>query len=95
MVSNVAVTPSVIFSSPILRGAPGRGSSLRPSIRLTPNRRRHAATVTRVVPKRLAMARLAMPLAASSYGRGAHRFAARGLSSPRQRFEFVISATGH
>jgi hypothetical protein len=39
----------VIFSSPVLRGAPGRGSSVRPSIRLAANRRRHVATVTRVL----------------------------------------------
>src|SRR6266481_4477152 len=34
IVSNVVVTTSAIFSSPILRGAPGRGSSARPSSRL-------------------------------------------------------------
>ena len=34
MVSSVAVAISVILSSPILRGAPGHGSSVRPSIRL-------------------------------------------------------------
>src|SRR5882757_1409652 len=33
IVSNVVVTTSAIFSSPILRGAPGRGSSARPSSR--------------------------------------------------------------
>ena len=66
MVSSVAVTTSVILSSPILRGAPGRGSSLSPSIRLVANRTRHVATVTRVVLNRSAMARFVMPLAASS-----------------------------
>jgi hypothetical protein len=34
IVSSVVVTTSAIFSSPILRGAPGRGSSTRPSRRL-------------------------------------------------------------
>src|SRR5215831_10316540 len=66
IVSSVAVTTSVTLSSPILRGAPGRGSSLSPSIRLVANRARQVATVTRVVLNRLAIARFVMPLAASS-----------------------------
>src|SRR5512147_955561 len=40
IVSSVVVTTSVIFSSPILRGAPGRGSSTRPSRRPAANRPR-------------------------------------------------------
>src|SRR5712671_1478537 len=51
IVSNVVVTTSAIFSSPILRGAPGRGSSARPSNRLAPNRWRQVATVRRLNPK--------------------------------------------
>jgi len=66
IVSSVVVTTSAIFSSPILRGAPGRGASIRPSSRLTANRLRHVAAVTRVTPSRSAIARLVMPSAASS-----------------------------
>src|SRR6266436_72354 len=66
IVSNVVVTTSAIFSSPILRGAPGRGSSARPSSRLAANRLRQVATVTRVTPSRSAIARLVAPSAASS-----------------------------
>ena len=35
MVSSGALNISVILSSPILRGTPGRSASLRPSIRLS------------------------------------------------------------
>lgn len=66
IVSKVVVTTSVIFSSPILRGAPGRGSSSSPSNRFAANRLRQLATVTRVIPSRFAIARLLTPAAASS-----------------------------
>ena len=66
IVSNVVVTTSAIFSSPILRGAPGRGSSARPSSRLAANRLRQVATVTRVTPSCSAIARLVVPSAARS-----------------------------
>ena len=66
MVSSVVVTTSAIFSSPIWRGAPGRGASTRPSRRFAANRLRHIATVTRVIPSRSAITRLVMPSAASS-----------------------------
>jgi len=52
IVSNVVVIASAIFSSPILRGPPGRGSSVRPSSRLAANRLRQVATVTRVTRTR-------------------------------------------
>ena len=66
IVSNVVVTTSAIFSSSILRGAPGRGSSARPSSRLAANRLRQVATVTRVTPSCSAIARLVAPSAARS-----------------------------
>src|SRR5712672_2162974 len=66
IVSNVVVTTSAIFSSPILRGAPGRGSSARPSNRLAANRWRQVATVRRLTPSCAAIARLVVPSAAKS-----------------------------
>jgi hypothetical protein len=50
--SSVVVTTSAIFSSPILRGAPWRGSSRRPSRRMAANRLRQVAAVGRVMPSR-------------------------------------------
>jgi hypothetical protein len=65
-VSSVAVTTSATFWSVTVRGAPGRGSSRRPSRRLSAKRRRQVATVTRVVPSRSAIATLLTPSAARS-----------------------------
>ena len=65
IVSSVLVTTSSIFSSPILRGAPQRGSSSRPSKRLLANRFRHSPTVSRETPSSPAIALLFMPSAAN------------------------------
>src|SRR5271170_7990952 len=64
IVSRVFVTTSAILSSPILRGAPQRGSSSRPSKRCAANRLRHVKTVIREVPISSAMAQLFRPSAA-------------------------------
>src|SRR6266540_6178918 len=66
IVSSVLVTTSAILSSPILRGAPGRGSSSRPSKRFPANRRRHVPTVSREIPSSSAIAQLLSPSAAKS-----------------------------
>ena len=60
-VSSVRVTTSTILSSPILRGAPGRGSSSRPSSRLSAKRRRQVPTVSRDTPSFSAIAVLLSP----------------------------------
>src|SRR5205823_9600917 len=65
-VSSVLVTTSAILSSPILRGAPQRGSSSRPSKRLLANRFRQSPAVSREMPSSSAIAQLFMPSAASS-----------------------------
>jgi hypothetical protein len=50
--SNVLTITCSTSSSLIVRGAPGRGSSCRPSRRRSRNRVRHFATVPRVIPRR-------------------------------------------
>ena len=84
IVSNVAVTTSAIFLSPILRGAPGQGSSSRPSSRRCANRLRYVVTVTRVMPSRSVMATSLIPPAASKM------ISARAcrLAPPHQPLEF-------
>ena len=52
-------------SSPILRGAPGRGSSSNPSQPSSRNRRRHLPTVARVVPSSSAASRSLFPVVVS------------------------------
>jgi hypothetical protein len=65
-VSSVVVTTSATFCSVMVRGAPDRGSSRRPSKRFSAKRRRQVVTVTRVMPSRFAIARLLTPSAASN-----------------------------
>ena len=65
-VSSVRVTTSAILSSPILRGAPGRGASSSPAIPLSAKRRRQVPTVSRDTPSFSAIAELLSPSAASS-----------------------------
>ena len=66
IVSSVVVTTSAILSSPILRGAPGRGSSSSPSRRRAANRLRQVATVTRVDAEPLGDRQIGQAFAASS-----------------------------
>jgi hypothetical protein len=54
-VPNVAVITSATFWSVTVRGAPGRGSSSRPSRRFSAKRLRQVAVVTRVMPSRSAI----------------------------------------
>ena len=57
IVSKVCTTTRSTSSSPIVRGAPGRGSSSKPSQPARRNRRRHLPTVPRVVPSSPATSR--------------------------------------
>ena len=52
--SSVIVTTRSTSASLTVRGAPGLGSSRRPSHPFSMNRRRHLPTVSRVVPSRAA-----------------------------------------
>ncbi len=61
--SSVIVITRSTSSSPILRGAPGRGSSSRPSTRRSTNRLRQLPTVTRWTPSRSATSPLVSPSA--------------------------------
>lgn len=64
--SSVAVTTRSTCSSVIVRGQPGRGSSLRPSSRSDRNRDRHFDTVFREVPACSATRAIVAPPAHSS-----------------------------
>ena len=65
-VSSVFVTTSATLSSPILRGAPGRGSSESPSSPWSAKRRRQVPTVSRATSSFSAIAVLLNPSAAKS-----------------------------
>jgi hypothetical protein len=64
--SNVSSSTRSICSSVIVRAAPGRGSSTRPSSRRATNRERHLVTVGRDTPSRAATAWLLAPSAQAS-----------------------------
>ena len=64
VVSSVRRIVSATSSSPIRRGAPGRGSSRRPSIRRSANRRRHLPTVLGAASTRRLMSLFSAPSAA-------------------------------
>jgi hypothetical protein len=51
-------------ASVIVRGCPGRGSSVKPSRRASANRVRHFAAVARLIPRRAATSVLVRPSAA-------------------------------
>jgi hypothetical protein len=55
VVSSVRTITSSTFSSVIVRGRPGRGSSSNPSSRCSPKRARHVAAVAREIPSRSAI----------------------------------------
>jgi hypothetical protein len=59
--SKVRTTTSSICASVIVRGTPGRGSSLSPANRAVMNRLRHFPTVIRVIPSSAATAILLLP----------------------------------
>ncbi len=61
--SKVLTTTSSICASVIVRGTPGRGSSLSPANRAVMNRFRHRPTVSRVIPSSAATAMLLLPSA--------------------------------
>ena len=61
--SRVRTTTSSIFASAIVRGTPGRGSSLSPANRCLMNRLRHLPTVSRVIRNSAATATLVFPSA--------------------------------
>jgi hypothetical protein len=64
--SKVRTTTSSTWASVMVRGTPGRGSSLSPSSRFRKNRARHLLTVLRLTPSRAATARLLPPCAQAS-----------------------------
>ena len=64
--SSVATITASISSSAILRGAPGRGSSTKPSSRRATNRARHLLTVAATIPSFAATCRLSKPPAHAS-----------------------------
>ena len=64
--SRVRITTSSTWASVIVRGTPGRGSSLSPSSRRARNRARHLTTVPRLTPSRAATATLLPPCAQAS-----------------------------
>jgi len=64
--SNVRVITSSTCASVIVRGCPGRGSSISPSRRSASNRRRHFATVLRCTPRRAATSPVRNPSATSN-----------------------------
>ena len=67
IVSKVCTTTRSTSSSPIVRGAPGRGSSSKPSQPSRRKRRRHLPTVPRVVPSSPATSRPLLPAAVSQH----------------------------
>ena len=77
VVSSVRQIVSATSSSPIRRGAPGRGSSRRPSRRCSANRRRHWPTVLGTASTRKLMSSLSAPSAATG-GRESNRLRHRG-----------------
>ena len=89
IVSSVVVTTSAIFSSSILRGAPGRGSSTRPSKRLIANRLRHVATVSRLIPRRSAIARIGHSIGRQQHDLRPHRVAPRDLPAACAPLQFA------
>ena len=64
--SSVRTTTSSTWASVMVRGTPGRGSSLSPSSRARRKRLRHLATVPRLTPSRAATAMLGPPSAQAS-----------------------------
>src|SRR5215216_3752465 len=66
VVSSVRTTTSSTCSSVIVRGRPGRGSSVSPSSRRSAKRLRHLVTIGRVTPSRWAISVFLSPSAAAS-----------------------------
>ena len=66
VLSNVLTITSSTCASVILRGWPGRGSSIKPSRRCSANRLRHLVTIGRYTPNRPAICVLFNPSAASN-----------------------------
>src|SRR5262249_18639788 len=64
--SKVRTTTSSTWASVMVRGTPGRGSSLSPSSRFRKKRARHLLTVPRLTPSRAATATLLPPCAQAS-----------------------------
>src|SRR6266702_3421202 len=64
--SKVRTTTSSTWASVMVRGTPGRGSSVNPSSRSCRNRARHLPTVMRLTPNRAATAMLLPPWAHAS-----------------------------
>src|SRR5580700_9862970 len=91
IVSSVFVTTSAIFSSPILRGAPQRGSSSRPSKRFLTNRFRHSPAVSRERPSGRDRA-IVHALGGQQHDLGSHRIDPSNLSATRAHFQLAALA---
>jgi hypothetical protein len=89
VVSSVWRITSATSSSPIWRGAPGRGSSRRPSIRRSANRRRHLPTVLGAAPTRRLMSLFSAPSAASRTMRARWASPLRCLPARRQALQLA------
>jgi hypothetical protein len=66
VLSSVLVITASTCSSVIVRGRPGRGSSVNPSKRCSANRDRHLAAIARLIPSRAAISVFLRPSAASN-----------------------------
>ncbi len=66
VLSNVVVITASTCSSVIVRGRPGRGSSVSPSRRCSANRDRHFAAIARLIPSRSAISVFLRPSAAAN-----------------------------
>ena len=98
VVSSVRWITSAILASPIVRGAPGRGSSDSPSSLASAKRVRHLPTVCWPTPSAAAIALLILPSAASNTIRARHAKACAvpcrrtsACSSDRSPSDSVIS----
>ncbi len=66
LLSSVLVITAATCSSLIVRGRPGRGSSVNPSERCSANRDRHFVTIARLIPNRSAISVFLSPSAAAN-----------------------------
>src|SRR5665213_434234 len=89
IVSSVFVTTSAIFSSPILRGAPQRRSSSRPSKRLLANRFRHSPAVSREIPEFIRFRAIVQTVGGQQYNLSSHRIGPSNLSATHAHFQLT------
>jgi hypothetical protein len=93
VVSRVMTSTCSTCSSVMVRAAPGRGSSARPSSRRATNRERHLVTVGREMPSRSATAWLLAPEAQASTIRQRNANAWLDLARRAQRCKVARSSS--